>query len=285
MARKGPKELVSDQGYRLDGRKPNELRRLQGCIGVLQGSDGSAYLEQGNTKILALVHGPHEVRGIATKRDLAAEEEEQQESNSGVILDNQNQEDCIINVQWKTARFSHAERKATLKSSAYQDRIGKDWGFAMQDCIKSVLLSQSSMNSHGRTQIDVHIHVLQYDGGVMACAINAVTLALMDAGIPMLDFLVACHGVLYQGDTILLDASLLEESEYRNMPLMTLAMHARTNQVTLMQMMGPTNMPLDKISFSTQTIQSGAHIVYEKLKEIVQDRNSKLWIARKFSAL
>ena len=54
-------ELLSDQGFRIDGRRPEELRRIQGRMGVFSQADGSAYLEQGNTKVLAAVYGPHEV--------------------------------------------------------------------------------------------------------------------------------------------------------------------------------------------------------------------------------
>lgn len=54
-------ELLSDQGYRLDGRKATELRKFQARMGVFAQADGSAYLEQGNTKALAVVYGPHEV--------------------------------------------------------------------------------------------------------------------------------------------------------------------------------------------------------------------------------
>ena len=54
-------ELLSDQGLRIDGRKPGELRRIRCSLGVFAQADGSAYLEQGNTKVLAAVYGPHEV--------------------------------------------------------------------------------------------------------------------------------------------------------------------------------------------------------------------------------
>lgn len=54
--------LLSDQGLRLDGRRPNELRKICCKLGVFSQPDGSAYLEQGNTKVLAAVYGPHQVR-------------------------------------------------------------------------------------------------------------------------------------------------------------------------------------------------------------------------------
>ena len=35
--------------------------RIQCSLGIFAQADGSAYLEQGNTKVLAAVYGPHEV--------------------------------------------------------------------------------------------------------------------------------------------------------------------------------------------------------------------------------
>lgn len=58
-------ELLSDQGYRVDGRRAGELRKIQARMGVFAQADGSAYIEQGNTKALAVVYGPHEASGRA----------------------------------------------------------------------------------------------------------------------------------------------------------------------------------------------------------------------------
>ena len=54
-------ELLSDQGFRIDGRRAQELRQLQCRLGVFSQADGSAYIEQGNTKVLAAFYGHHEV--------------------------------------------------------------------------------------------------------------------------------------------------------------------------------------------------------------------------------
>jgi len=43
-----------------------------------------------------------------------------------------------------------------------------------------------------RSQIDINVHVLSADGGTRCACINAITLALIDAGIPMKDMVVAC---------------------------------------------------------------------------------------------
>lgn len=54
-------ELLSDHGYRVDGRKATERRKVPARMGLFAQADGSAYIEQGNTKALAVVYGPHEV--------------------------------------------------------------------------------------------------------------------------------------------------------------------------------------------------------------------------------
>lgn len=63
-------ELLSDQGYRVDGRRAGELRKIQARMGVFSQADGSAYIEQGNTKALAVVYGPHEASGLRGPDDL-----------------------------------------------------------------------------------------------------------------------------------------------------------------------------------------------------------------------
>lgn len=59
-------------GLRADGRRPNETRRMRCRMGRLSGAsgagvhgprvDGSAYVEMGSTKVLALLAGPREAR-------------------------------------------------------------------------------------------------------------------------------------------------------------------------------------------------------------------------------
>lgn len=47
---------------RLDGRRWNELRRINGQISTQAAADGSSYLEMGNTKVICTVQGPVESR-------------------------------------------------------------------------------------------------------------------------------------------------------------------------------------------------------------------------------
>lgn len=54
-------ENMEDQsGLRQDGRRALELRQIRIKLGVFGQADGSAYIEHGNTKVLATVYGPHQ---------------------------------------------------------------------------------------------------------------------------------------------------------------------------------------------------------------------------------
>jgi len=53
----------NDQGgLRVDGRRALELRQIRMRMGVFGQADGSAYIEHGNTKVLAAVYGPRQVQ-------------------------------------------------------------------------------------------------------------------------------------------------------------------------------------------------------------------------------
>ena len=85
----------------------------------------------------------------------------------------------------------------------------------------STTLSQSlHLHLYPRSTITITLHVLSQDGSLLACCLNAATLALIDAGIPMDDYVVACtagsSGTYGSGDESadpLLDLCGLEEGE------------------------------------------------------------------------
>ena len=64
--------LISPEGLRQDGRRVGEIRRLRCRLGAAPRADGSAYVEMGNTKVLATVCGPHEARRPGEQLDCAA---------------------------------------------------------------------------------------------------------------------------------------------------------------------------------------------------------------------
>nr|CAG4652088.1 EOG090X0BHT [Triops cancriformis] len=173
-------ELLTDQGLRIDGRRAHELRKIECNLGVFAQADGSAYLEQGNTKVLAAVYGPHEVRG----------------SRSKAIHDQ-----VLINCQYSMATFSTAERKTRPRGDRKSLEMSSHLKQTFQAAIKTELYPKS--------QIDIFVEVLQADGGNYSACVNAATLALIDAGVPLKDFVCSCTSSLL-GDIPLIDVSHAE---------------------------------------------------------------------------
>lgn len=69
--------------------------------------------------------------------------------------------------------------------------------------LKSVFEQVMMLEQYPRSQIDLQVFVLQADGGYRSAAFNAVSLALMDAGIAMKDFLVATTAGLMSNVAVL----------------------------------------------------------------------------------
>ncbi|CAD7088956.1 unnamed protein product [Hermetia illucens] len=173
-------DLLSDQGLRLDGRRAHELRRIRCKLGVFSQPDGSAYLEQGNTKVLAAVYGPHQAPGKKS-----------------------NHSEVIVNCQYSMAVFSTGERKNRPRG----DRKSQEMTIHLQQTLRAAIKTEL----YPRSQIDVFIEVLQADGGNYCASVNAATLALIDAGICLKEYVCACTASLANGNVPLMDVSHLEE--------------------------------------------------------------------------
>ncbi|NXW95165.1 EXOS4 protein, partial [Alopecoenas beccarii] len=123
-------ELLSDEGYRADGRRPAEIRKVRARMGVFEQADGSAYIEQGNTKALAVVYGPHEMRG-----------------SRGKALP----ERALVNCQFSMATFSTGERRRR----PHGDRQAGELALLLRDTFEAAILTQL----FPRSQIDIYVQV------------------------------------------------------------------------------------------------------------------------------
>ena len=86
---------------------------------------------------------------------------------------------------WVVARFnSTVERKFRAKG----DRKGTELELMIERTFAEAVITEL----YPRSEIDVFVQVLQADGGEAVAAINAATLALIDAGVAMRDYVVAC---------------------------------------------------------------------------------------------
>ncbi|KAJ2770598.1 Exosome non-catalytic core component [Coemansia nantahalensis] len=229
-------ELLSPEGLRVDGRRVNELRRILCRASVLNTADGSAYFEQGNTKVLVAVYGPREPHTRAA-------------GNSG--------ERALVNVEFNVAPFSTSERR---KRSKGDKRVLEIASFVRQTFEGAI---QRAV--YPRSQIDIYVHLLQHDGGTLETCINAATLALVDAGIAMDDYVCACTAG-FVDDSPLLDLNAVEESSIAT-PALTVAMLPRTGNIALLQM--ESRLPAAKLEDVMEVAVEGCKHIHAKLDEAV----------------
>ncbi|TRY63849.1 hypothetical protein TCAL_06861 [Tigriopus californicus] len=248
-------ELLSEQNLRLDGRKADELRRIQCKLGVFGQADGSAYLEQGNTKVLAAVYGPHEIyrhgAGGASRPTLTATSNEQ----------------AVINCQYSAAVFSSGERKRRPRGDRKSQEMSMHLRQTFQAAIKTEL--------YPRSQIDIYVEILQADGGNYCACVNAATLALIDAGIPMKDYVCACTASL-MNDRPVVDINNLESTT--GGPELTVAVMAKSGEIVLLEMSQRFHVDhLEKVmDLAMEGCQNIYHILDKEVRAHVSKRGSLL---------
>jgi exosome complex component RRP41 len=199
-----PEKLIDKKGFRLDGRKLDELRPIKIEVGILSNADGSAYIEQGKNKILAAAFGPREMH----PKHLSLPDR------------------MVLRCRYHMAPFSVQERKSPAPSRREVE---------LSKVIRESLEPSVFLEYYPRTGVDVFVEVLQADGGTRCASITAASLALADAGVPMRDLVVACAAGKVE-DTVVLD--LMDTEDKVGAADVPLALMPNLNAVTLLQMDG-----------------------------------------------
>lgn len=169
-------DLVSTQGFRQDGRRANEIRRMSCTVydHRYKGIDSSILFEQGLTKLIVSVVGPTPIPNNSSSSN--------------------------VNCNFKMAPFSSQDRRKRAKN----DKLCTE---------NSILISKTFSSAVGefynRSQITINILVIEGDGSVKSAAINATSIALALAGINMKDIIVSATCGLF-GKHILHDLTQTE---------------------------------------------------------------------------
>ncbi|MEM0131306.1 MAG: exosome complex exonuclease Rrp41 [Saccharolobus sp.] len=231
--------LILDDGSRLDGRKPDELRNIKIELGVLKNADGSAVFEMGNTKVIAAVYGPKEMH----PRHLSLPDR------------------AVLRVRYHMTPFSTDERKNPAPS-----RREIELSKVIREALESAIL----VELFPRTVIDIFTEVLQADAGSRLVSLMAASLALADAGIPMRD-LIAGVAVGKADGVIVLD--LNEPEDMWGEADMPVAIMPSLNQVTLLQLNG--NMAPEEFKQGLDLAIKGINMIYNLEKEALKNKYSE----------
>jgi exosome complex component RRP41 len=230
--------LLTPDGRRIDGRRLDELRPLKVTAGALHQADGSAFVEWGMNKVMAAVYGPREVH----PRHL-------QENNK-----------AIVQCRYNMAAFSVDERKRPGL-----DRRSQEISKVIAEAFESVIFAEE----YPRTSIDVYIEVLQANAGTRCAGVVAASVALADAGIPMVDLLPSVAVGKVAG-AIALDLKK-EEDNFGEADL-PMALVPQSGRLVLLQMEG--HMTRSELNQALDLGVVGCRKIYETMKQALRDRYS-----------
>ncbi|OMJ27812.1 Exosome complex component RRP41 [Smittium culicis] len=212
-------------------------------------ADGSSYYEQGNTKVLVGVFGPRESK----------QKGQVQTTEAGLV------------VEIGVSPFSTNERK---KRSKNDKRL-----LELSSLIKQTFDPIIFKALYPRSSIDIYIQVLQVDGGLLSASINATCLAIINAGIPMIDYVVATTAGFVSGTDFgnenggvaILDLNGIEESSSfdNSVPSLTVAILPRSKKLALVQM--ESKLSIDKLNFIMDMAINGTSVVHSKLDETIKN--------------
>lgn len=232
-------KLIVD-GKRLDGRLPEQLRTIEMKTGVVTRANGSALMKFGNTIAIASVHGPRAL----FPRHL------------------QESETCLLRCRYNMAPFSVDERK-----SPGPDRRSVELSKVIRLALEPTLF----LEDFPRATIDVYVEILQADGSTRVAGINAASLALADAGIPMRDLVAACSVGKISG-TLVVD--LTADEDNNSEADLAFAMLPSKKKITLLQMDGIlTKEELNKL---LKLAKDSCEKVYETQKKVLKEKYKRV---------
>lgn len=232
-------ELYSPEGLRVDGRRWNELRRFECKINTHpNSSDGSSYVEQGNTKVMCMVQGPMEP------------------SQRSQVLQNQ----AALEVNIKIASFSTIVRK---KKNSKEKRI-----IELKTTLERTFEQSIMSHLYPKTLIEINVQVLAQDGGLLSAITNAITLALIDAGIAMYDYVSAINVGIHDR-TPLLDLNTLEEND---MSCLSIGVVGQSEKLAMLLL--EDRMPMDKLESVLGIAIAGGHRIRELMDKEVRSHGT-----------
>lgn len=221
---------------RADGRKADQLRPVEVVTGVIKNANGSALVKMGRTIAVAGVYGPREYLP-----------KHKQRSDRAVLR-------CIYNM----APFSTDERNRPGPS-----RRSTEISLVTTNALQPAVFLEEFPN----TVIDVFITIIQADAGTRTAGINAASVALADAGIPMRDLVTSAAAGKIESDYVLDLAGKEEEATAADVPI---AMMPRTKQLTLLQMDG--DMPPEDVKNTIKLAMKGCQDIYDLQKAALKER-------------
>lgn len=146
----------------------------------------------------------------------------------------------------------------------------------MQAALQRTFAACILTSLHPRSEIHISLHILSQDGSILATCVNATTLALIDAGVPMTDYMVACTSASHQGadesnhETIM-DVNSAEETD---LPSVTVATLGGGENISLLQL--ESKVRLERLEEMLAVAVDGCAGLREVLDGVVRDHGNEM---------
>ncbi len=224
---------------RIDGRKFDEMREIKAEIGVIPNADGSAMFSFGDTVAIAAVYGPKPLHPQHL----------------------QNPEKGLIRCFYDMISFSVTERKKPGPSRRSQE-ISKVTEWALAPVIE--------LESFPNTVVDVFITVIQANASTRCAGINAASLALAHAGVPMREMV--CSVSVGKIDQQIVVDLIKEEEDYEDgegASDIPMAFLSNSGKISLLQLDGKCSP--EKLKEAIEAGENACKKIYEIQKKILKE--------------
>jgi len=229
---------------RSDGRKVNEMRKTEAKVGIIPNADGSAMFRTGKTIAYAAVYGPKKMHP-----------QHKQDPSTGQLR-------CEYN----------------MISFSVDDRIrpGRNRrAMEISEITKWALDPVVMLEKYPNQVVDIYINIIQADAGTRCAGINAASLALAQAGIPMKD-LVSSISIGKLDKQLVVDLNKDEEDfeEGEGPTDIPISMISSSGKITHMQLDG--KISVEQLKEAVDLAKESCKKVYEiqkkALKDFVEDK-------------
>jgi len=180
MGKAGAPEKLIMHGKRLDSRKLDEFRPMEAAIGVIPQSRGSATFSFGDTHAIVGVQGPGPMHPKGLQEPTRTK----------------------LRCHYFMAPFATSERGRPGRS-----RRSTEISMVIGEALSNVIF----LEEYPKTALDIFMEILQANASTRCAALNAASMALAEAGIPMKD-LISSLSVGKADGQILLDVAGAEDN-------------------------------------------------------------------------
>ncbi len=236
MTKVGAPEKMIVNGKRLDGRELEEFRPIEIEVSNLKKANGSATFKFGDTFAQAAVFGPQQMHPKHLQDPLKA----------------------YIKCRYAMAPFSSKERIRPGRS-----RRGTEISKVVKEALSSVIF----LEDYPKTLINIYIEILQADATTRCAGLNAASLALVDAGIPMKNLITSCSVGKVDGQVVL-DVGGPEDN-FGDVD-MAVAMIGNEDKYVLLQMDGI--ITRDELSRMLDLAKSGCSNLFDMQRNALKEK-------------